>query len=85
MSFLSDIEKEKEIFIKDFKTMTAKDISLDTKELEKYFLSLTDEEKKEYEKEKAYFPFFQNFLEDIKNIHFEDLEFTDEYIINSLK
>ncbi|MBQ2480853.1 MAG: hypothetical protein II516_06360 [Treponema sp.] len=85
MSFLSDIEKEEEIFIKDFKTMTSKDISLDTKELEKYFHSLTDEEKKEYEKEKANFPFFQNFLEDIKNIHFEDLEFTDEYIINSLK
>ena len=80
MSFLSDIEKEEEIFIKNFKTMTSKDISLslDTKELEKYFLSLTDEEKKEYEKEKAYYPFFLNYLEDIKIIHLEDFEFTDE-------
>lgn len=58
MSFLSDIEKEEEIFIKDFKTMTSKDISLDTKELEKYFHSLTDEEKKNMKKKKLIILFF---------------------------
>jgi hypothetical protein len=85
MNFLSNIKKEKEIFIKEFKIMTSKDISLDTKELKKYFVSLTDKEKEEYEKEKAYYCFFLNYLEDVKNIHFEDLELTNEYIINSLK
>jgi hypothetical protein len=85
MDFLSDIKKEKEVFIKEFKVMTSKDISLDTKELMEYFKSLNDKEKEEYEKEKAYYCFFLNYLEDVKNIHLTDLELTDEYIINSLK
>ena len=82
MTFLEIIEKEKEIFIKKESKKYNKKVVLETEDLKKYWQSLPEKEKKEYENDKAYLPFILNYLEDKLGITFENYESTlEDYLI----
>lgn len=82
MTFLEIIEKEKEIFIKKESKKYNKKVVLETEDLKKYWQSLPEKEKKEYENDKAYHPFILNYLEDKLGITFENYESTlEDYLI----
>ena len=78
MSFLEIVEKNKENFLKEEAKRYNKKITLETKDLKKYWNSLSEKEKIEYENDNAWYPFLINFVEDKLGITFEDYEPTLE-------
>lgn len=74
MTFLETVEKNKENFVK--KVKITKPYLLETEDLKKYWDSLSEKEKIEYETEEAWYPFFTNYLSDTQHIDFlKDVEF----------
>ena len=55
---------------------------LETEDLKKYWDSLSEKEKIEYETEEAWYPFFTNYLSDTQHIDFlKDVEFDYDELI----
>lgn len=73
MTFLETVEKNKKEFME--KNKITKPYSLREEDLKKYWDSLKEEEKKEYEINDAWHPFLANYLEDKQGIDWlEDVE-----------
>ena len=82
MTFLETVEKNKENFIKEEGKKYNKKITLETKDLKKYWDSLSEKEKIEYETEEAWYPFLTNYLSDTQHIDFlKDVEFDYDELI----
>ena len=66
MFFQKQLKKNKENFLKEEVKRYNKKIILETKKLKKYWNSLSEKEKIEYENENdnAWYPFLINFMED---------------------